>query len=131
MRCDAQGVGRPFPGMLPAQVQHMLTPQNSTANPQHLKKMQPSAAGTQMRISSGSGMQPPTMSAANSQQHQSSPSQPLPPSQSQSTQPQSNTVSPIINHSPPAPSTICLAECQNAVTPTLLQHAIGLPSLMV
>lgn len=73
--------------------------QNGTAILQHLKKMQPSAAGTQMRIFSGGVMRPPTVSAANSQ-HPSSPSQPLPPSQSQSMQLQSNAVSPIINHSP-------------------------------
>jgi enhancer of polycomb-like protein len=98
MRRDAQGVVRPFPGMLPAQVQHMLALQNGThlAIPQHLKKMQPSAPGPQMRISAGGGMRPPTVSAANSQQLQSS--QPL--------QPQShlNVTSPVVNQSPPAPS---------------------------
>lgn len=89
MRRDAQGVVRPFPGM----VQHMLALQNgnSLAIPQHLKKMQPAAAA-QMRISSGGGMRPPAISTTNSQ---SSPSQPQP------MQSQSNAASPTNNHSPP------------------------------
>jgi enhancer of polycomb-like protein len=95
MRRDAQGVIRPFPGMLPAQVQHMMALQNGAIS-QHLKKMQPSAPGPQMRISSGGGMRPPTVSATNSQ-HQSSPPQP--------TQPQS-TASPIVNQGSPAPSPV-------------------------
>ena len=55
---DAQGIVQPFPSMLPAQVKHMLALQNGSplAIPQHLKKMKPSAAGSQMRISSGGGM---------------------------------------------------------------------------
>jgi len=52
MQRDAQGVVRPFPGMLPAQVHHMLARQNGTIS-QHLKTMQPSAPSPQMRISSG------------------------------------------------------------------------------
>jgi enhancer of polycomb-like protein len=87
--------------MLPAQVQHMLALRNGAplAIPQHLKKMQPSAPGPQMRISSGGGMRPP--SVANSQ---SSPPQLLQPSSSQSqpTQP----ASPITNHIPSAPSLV-------------------------
>jgi hypothetical protein len=69
-------------------MQHMLALQNGTplAILQHLKKMQPSAASTQMRISSGG-----TVLAANS------PSQPLQPQSS------SNTASPIVHQSPPVP----------------------------
>jgi hypothetical protein len=72
--CDAmRKVGRP-PGMLPAQVQHLLALQNGTPLAmRHLKKMQLSAPGPQMRNSSGGGMRPPMLSAANSQQHQLSP----------------------------------------------------------
>jgi hypothetical protein len=72
MRCDVQGVVRLFPGMLPTQVQHILALQNGSplTITQHLKKMQPYAASPQRRISSGGGMCPPSMSAANSQQHQ-------------------------------------------------------------
>ena len=101
MRRDAQRVVRPFPGILPTQMQHMLALQNG-AIPSHLKKMQPSTPGPQMRISSGGGMRPPSITAA------ISPFQPLQPqsSQSQPTQTQSSIASPITNQSPPAPSPV-------------------------
>jgi len=57
MRHDAQGVVQPIPGMLPAQVQQMLL-QNGTSSSHSAtsKKVQPTATGPQMRISSGGGM---------------------------------------------------------------------------
>ena len=110
MRRDAQGVVRPFPVLLPAQMQHMLAFQNGSI-PSHLKKMQVSAAGPQMRISSGGGMRPPSMSATNLQ-HQSS-SQPL-QSQSQPTLSQPNAGSPVANHSSPAPSPIPVPQLSTA-----------------
>ena len=127
MRRDAQGVVRPFPGMLPAQVQHMLALQNG-AMPQHLKKMQPSGTAPQMRISSG-GMRPPSISATNSQ---SSPPQPLQSqsSQSQPTQPPSSVGSPITHHqSPPAPSPVQAA--QHSVPNGVGRPAISMPHVEV
>lgn len=78
MRRDAQGVVRPCRGMLPAQVQHMPALQNSTplAIPQHLKKMQPTPA--QMRISSGGGMRPPTVSVIHNTNNRRHPSRSSP-----------------------------------------------------
>jgi hypothetical protein len=103
--------------MLPAQVQYMMALQNGSplAIPQHLKKMQPSAPGPQMRISSGDGMRPPTVSATNSQ-HQSSPPQPI--------QPQSTT-SPIVNQGSPAPSPVPILQPPPNGIPQNGQHAVG------
>jgi len=124
MRRDAQGVVRPFPGMHPAaQVQHMMALQNGTlAIPQHLKKMQPSGPG-QMRISSSGGMRPPTVSAANSQQHQSSPPHPIQP------QSQSDTASPIVNQGSPAPTPVPVP--QHAVPNGVGRPAISMPHVEV
>src|SRR5260221_3917721 len=124
MRRDAQGVVRPFPGMLPAQVQHMMALQNGTplAIPQHLKKMQPSAPGPQMRISSGGGMRPPTVSATNSQQ-QSSPPQAIQP------QSQSNAASPIVNQGSPAPTPVPVP--QHAIPNGIGRPAISMPHVEV
>ena len=119
MRRDAQGVVRPFPGMLPAQVHHMAL-QNGMplAIPQHLKKMQPSAPGPQMRISSGGGMRPPTVSAANSQQNQLSPSQPL--------QPQSVT-SPVADQSTPGPSPVPVPQHAGVGRPAISMPHVDVP----
>src|SRR6266511_3781801 len=67
MRRDTQGVMRPFQ-TLPLR----------NGNPlivQQLKKMQPPTAAPQMRISSGGGMRPPSVSLSNMQQLQQQPAQ--------------------------------------------------------